>query len=101
MGTVIRLALPLTVWLAAFSAVYGLNGWLCTTGLGDATARALLAAAVLLAVAGQGGLILWLGRADWRAAGPTLRGVALTLAVVALIGTLWTMLPGLMLTRCL
>ncbi|WP_378949604.1 hypothetical protein [Paracoccus sp. R86501] len=101
MGTVIRLALPLTVWLAAFSAVYGLNGWLCTTGLGDATARAVLAAAVLLAVAVQAGLILWLRRSDWRAAGPVLRGVAMTLAAVALIGTVWTLVPGLMLSHCI
>lgn len=101
MGAVLRIALPLAVWLAAFSAVYGLNGWLCTTDLADATARAVLAAAVLLAVAVQASLILWLRRSDWHAAGPLLRGVALTLAVVALIGTVWTLVPGLMLSRCI
>ena len=100
MGTVIRLALPLTVWLAAFSAIYGLNGWLCTTGLADATARPMLAAAVLLAVVTEVGLFIWLRRSDWQTAGSTLRRVAMTLAVVALIGTVWTLLPGLLLSRC-
>ncbi|MEO1910223.1 MAG: hypothetical protein ABGX10_07345 [Paracoccus sp. (in: a-proteobacteria)] len=101
MGTVIRIALPLTMWLAAFSAVYGLNGWLCTTGVSAATARTLVAAAVLLAIAMQAGLIWWLRRSDWAAAGPVLRHVALTLGVVALIGTVWTLVPGLMLSRCM
>ena len=100
MGTVLRLALPLTAWLAAFSAIYGLNGWLCTTDLTDAKARTVLAVAVLLSVAMQVGLFIWLRRRDWQTAGPTLRGVALTLAVVALVGTAWTLLPGLLLSRC-
>ena len=101
MGTVIRIALPLTMWLAAFSAVYGLNGWLCTTAISTATGRTMVVAAVLLAIAMQAGLIWWLRRSDWAVPGPALRHVALTLGVVALIGTVWTLVPGLMLSRCM
>lgn len=101
MGTIIRLALPLTIWLAAFSVIYGLNGWLCATEIADTAALGVLVTAVLLALITQVVLIRWLSRTEWNAGGHFVRTVALTLSIVALIGTGWTLLPGLVLSRCM
>ncbi|MBU2958350.1 hypothetical protein Q4511_15200 [Paracoccus sp. 1_MG-2023] len=97
MGSVLRIALPLTAWLACFSAIYGLNAWLCAAGLPGAAGRGVLIGAVLAALSLQVALLVWVARSP--ASG--LRAVATTLAIVALVGTAWTLLPGLMLTRCI
>lgn len=103
MNSVLRLSLPLTFWLASFSAVYGLHGLLCSSRWSEladfTTGRVLLALAVLAAVGLQVALLLALRSSRWRDPDPTLRRASLVLAVTALFGTLWTLAPPL-LTTC-
>lgn len=57
MSLLLRMALPLTLWLASFSALYALHGLLCSSRWaleqGMLAGRAPLVAAVLLALAAQ------------------------------------------------
>lgn len=102
MSAVLRLALPLTLWIAGFSAVYGLQGLLCARlapWIGASGDRALLIAAALAVIAAQ--ILLCLALRRWPARDPALRRISLGLSVVALVATVWTLLPPLMLSHCL
>ena len=69
MNAILRLSLPLTLWLAAFSAVYGLHGLLCSSRwaafVPELPGRALLAGAALVAVALQIALLAVLRSSRW------------------------------------
>lgn len=106
MTDILRLSLPLTVWIAAFSAIYGVEGVVCSAhwsdaGLDLAQGRAVLIAAWILAIAAQIGLIFWLRRPGFAAGNPWLQRVSLILAMVALVATLWSLLPAATATLCL
>lgn len=99
MNLILRLALPWTVWLIGFSALYGLQGLTCSrhwpTGIEP---RAALIGAAALYVLLQG-LILW-AQAARPAPSPFAQRVATSLSAAALAAALWTSLPVLGLTIC-
>jgi len=107
MKDVLRLSLPLTVWLISFSAVYGLHGLVCagdwgawpgpgTLNWGETALLAFAATAVLTQA-----IMLFLLAGPWLGAAPGfLRQTSLSLAVVALIATAWTHAPIAVLPMC-
>ncbi|PWS35253.1 hypothetical protein DFH01_23405 [Falsiroseomonas bella] len=106
MRDVLRISVPLTIWLASFSAVYGLQGLVCSprwgaAGLGLAAGRVALVAAAVAAVALQAVLLLGLRGPRLAPASGFVRGVSLALAVVALVATAWTLLPVATTSLCL
>ncbi|WP_137180682.1 hypothetical protein [Roseomonas sp. AR75] len=106
MRDVLRIALPLTVWLGAFSAVYGLEGLVCSerwtaAGLDRATGRLALVGAWAAAVALQAVLLIGLRSPRFASPSGFVRCVSLTLAGVALLATAWTLLPVATSTLCL
>lgn len=105
MSSILRIALPLTLWLASFSAIYGLHGVLCSSRWAvagvDLPGRWLLIAAVGLALVLQVALIYLLRVSAWPAADPVIRHISLGLGVVALVSTVWTLMPVLTVSHCL
>jgi len=97
MRDILRLALPLSLWLASFSAIYGLHGLICAGYFSEFGREVLLGAAVL-AIALQIAALLVV-RAH-PSPSPTLRFASLTLAAVALVATIWTALPVAFLSIC-
>lgn len=106
MTDILRLSLPLSVWIAAFSAVYGLEGIVCSdrwagAGLGPDQGRAALIAAWAVAIAVQAGLIVWLRTARFASTLPWVQRVGTILAWVALVATVWSLLPVVTASLCL
>ncbi|WP_230532590.1 hypothetical protein [Microvirga roseola] len=100
MRDILRISVPLTIWLASFSAVYGLEGLVCSDRWAQAGRGALLmawAAAIVLQI------VLLLALRSTRFASPSgfVRGVSLALAGVALVATAWTLLPVAVTSLCL
>ena len=105
MRDVLRISAPLTVWLAAFSAVYGLEGLVCSerweeARLGLGAGRVALIAAWVLALMIQAAMLLALRSPRFASKRPFVRTLSLTLAVVALIATAWTLLPVVTTSLC-
>lgn len=104
MREVFSIALPLTVWLASFTAVYGLHGIICSGALTwlsqpDWARRALLtawAATVLL----QLGALLFVLRPGLGGQPGLVRRISVGLAVVALVAVVWTLFPVAVLPSC-
>jgi hypothetical protein len=93
------------VWLASFSAVYGLNGLICGHGLNGSPggldiARVLLVMAYGLAVATQTSIVWALHRSRMAASGGFAAFVSRTTAWVGLAATIWTLLPTITTSRC-
>ena len=106
MTDILRISVPLTVWLASFSAVYGLEGLVCSkrwaqAGLDLQMGRLALVAAWALAIALQIAILLALRSPRLASPSAFVRGVSLTLAVVALIATTWTLFPVVATSLCL
>ncbi|MGX9855077.1 hypothetical protein ACR03S_06520 [Limimaricola variabilis] len=105
MNAILRLSLPLTLWLAAFSAVYGLHGLLCSsrwaTIAPEVPGRALLVGAALVAVALQVMLLAVLRSSRWPHPSAAIHGISMTLAAAAVVGTAWTLVPVLATSHCL
>ena len=106
MSDILRISVPLTVWLAAFSAIYGLQGLVCSdawadSGLGLAAGRAALALAWAAATALQIAFLLALRSPRFASTSPFLRRLSLVLAVAALVATIWTLSPVVATTTCL
>jgi hypothetical protein len=107
MRDVLRLSLPLTLWLITFSALYGLHGLICAgnwgadPGLGSLPlGRTALLAAAAVALLTQGAMIFLLFGSRVGAASGFLRQTSLALAVVALVATVWTVVPIALLPTC-
>lgn len=99
MREILRLSLPLTAWLAGFSALYALQGLSCSRLWPEALpARPALLLAWGFAVLLQGAL-LWLVRRD-PSPSPTLRATGVALAAAALVATLWTLAPVAFASAC-
>lgn len=107
MREVIRLSMPLTVWLVSFSALYGLQGFVCAAGwaaspgpAGLAWGRLLMLAAVVVAT-GLQAMILFLIWSE-RLGGHSgfMHRTTLTLAVAGLVAALWTFAPAAILPTC-
>lgn len=106
MSDILRLSLPLSVWIAAFSAVYGLEGVVCSdlwaaAGLGLAEGRAALAAAWAIAIGLQLALLAALRRPRLASALPWVQRVSTILAWVALAATAWSLMPVVTTSLCL
>jgi hypothetical protein len=103
---ILRIAGPLTVWLAAFSAVYGLEGLVCSqrwaeAGLSPAAGRAALVGAWAVAALLQLALLLALRSQRFASPSGFVQGVGLSLSLVALLATIWTMMPVATVSLCL
>ena len=106
MSDLLRLSVPLAAWLASFSAVYGLHGLVCSprwaqAGLGPEAGRTALLLAAGAALALQVALLLAIRHPRLRSRSPWVQGVSLSLAVVALVATGWTLMPTAAATACL
>ena len=107
MRDILRILVAPLVWLASFSAVYGLHGLICGHGIGGSAfglvsvPRLLMGGAYGLAVLLQVGLILALHAARFSSPSPFVRFVSRATAWVGLIASVWTLLPTVVTTYCL
>lgn len=106
MTDILRISVPLTVWLSAFSAVYGIQGLVCSprwaqAGLDVTSGRGVMVAAWVAAGALQVAFLLALRSPRFASPSPWVRWVSVLLAVVALVATVWTLLPIVTITACL
>lgn len=99
MKNVLRIALPLTLWIIGFSAVYALQGLACSRHWppGQDGRTALIAAAALFILVQGLVLAMVLSRP---ANSRFVQSTATTLAAAALAAAVWTSLPVLTLTVC-
>jgi hypothetical protein len=99
MTNVLRIALPFTLWIIGFSAVYALQGFACSrhwpTGLDGR--MALIAAAGLFVVVQGLVLAAAMGRP---APSRFVQRTSTILAAAALAAAIWISLPVLTLTVC-
>ena len=97
---ILRLSLPITVWLTGFSAVYALQGLSCSRHWPtDIDARPVLLVAWFVAIAVQAlGLMTVL-----YAPSPSrfIQSAAVAIAGTALIAAIWTLMPVLAASVCL
>lgn len=106
MNDILRISVPLTVWLAAFSAIYGLQGIICSdrwteAGLDLAAGRVALVVAWIAVIALQFAFLLALRSPRYGSRHTFVRGVSLILAVAAIVTTVWTLLPIVTTSVCL
>lgn len=106
MTDILRLSVPLTIWLAAFSAIYGLEGLVCSdrwaqANLSLAEGRTVMVIAWLVAIAIQVSFLLALRSPRFVSRSIFVRGISVSLAAVALVATLWTLAPVVATTACL
>lgn len=108
MTDVIRLSLPLTVWLISFSAVYGLHGivcsssWSATTGFaGLSQGRLVLLGAFAIATVVQAATLIFLMSERFGGATGFMRWTTLALAIVGLVAVVWTLFPVAALSLCI
>jgi len=106
MTDILRLSIPLTAWLVAFSAVYGLQGVVCSerwaeAGLDLAAGRVALTMAWAAAAALQVACLLALRSPRLASRSAFVRRASLTLGITALVATLWTLLPVVATSLCL
>lgn len=97
---ILRLSVPLTVWITGFSALYGLQGISCSrhwpAGI-DAQTLMLIAGGV--AVAAQVLCLFAILRRP--SASRFVQTTATALAVTAVVAAAWSMLPVLATSACL
>ena len=97
---ILRLSLPITVWLTGFSAVYALQSLSCSRHWPtDIDARSVLLVAWFVAIAVQAlGLMAVL-----YAPSPSrfIQSTAVAIAGTALIAAIWTLMPVLAASVCL
>ncbi|RZA28779.1 MAG: hypothetical protein EOP02_06440 [Proteobacteria bacterium] len=99
MTPVLRLSLPITLWLVGFSTIYGLQGLSCSRHWPvEVEPKATLSAAFVLFVAVQVTALLLLLRRPDRSR--FIQRVAVSIASVALGAAIWTSMPVLALTVC-
>ncbi|MFN7111643.1 MAG: hypothetical protein ACK4M2_08390 [Brevundimonas sp.] len=107
MKDVLRILVAPLVWLASFSAVYGLHGLICGHGIEGAVfglisvPRLLMGVAYALAVLLQVGLVLALHSERFGSPSPFVRFVSRATGWVGLVAAVWTLLPTLVTTYCL
>ena len=97
---ILRLSLPLTVWLTGFSAVYALQGLSCSRHWPtDIDARPVLLVAWAVAIAVQAISLMAVVYAP--SSSRFVQATFLTIAIAALVAAVWTMLPVLIASACL
>ena len=96
---ILRLSLPISVWITGFSAVYGLQGLSCSRHWPtDIDARPVLIAAWGIAIVVQVVCLATVRYAPSRSG--FVQTTAMTIAAVALIAAVWTMMPVLVMSAC-
>ena len=99
MKEIMRLSLPITLWLVGFSAVYALQGFSCSRHWPDhLAARPLLIASwisVVLIQVFSLAIILYVPSTS-----RFLQKTAVTIAVTAVVAALWTSMPVLTGMNC-
>jgi len=110
MRDVLRILISPVVWLASFSAVYALHGFVCAldpdvsdfgvSGIGVSWIRIVLVAAFLVAAALQIVLLALLYSPRFGAAPGFARSVSLAGGWVGLVATVWTLFPTLATSTC-
>jgi len=102
----LRILLPLLVWLASFSAIYGLHGLGCALGwpevawLGLSFFRWALLIAWLAAIVLQLLLLLAVGKWSFGPTSDFYRKVSLATVWSGLIATGWTLFPVAVSSTC-
>lgn len=97
---ILRLSLPITVWLTGFSAVYALQGLSCSRHWpADLDARQVLLAAYAVAIVLQ--LIALLAVLHAPSKVRFVQRTATVLAATALGAAVWTLMPVLATSVCL
>jgi hypothetical protein len=106
MTDILRISLPLTVWIAAFSAVYGLEGVVCSdlwtaAGLSLGQGRAALVASWITAIALQAIVLVGLRTPRFGSSVLWVQRISTILACVALVATAWSLMPVVTTSLCL
>jgi len=97
---ILRLSLPLTVWITGFSALYGLQGLTCSRHWPpEVETRLILLTAAAVAVAAQGLCLLALTRTPSQSR--FVQTTAITLGITALVAAIWLLVPVLATSTCL
>jgi len=97
---ILRLSLPLTVWLTGFSAVYALQALSCSRHWpADLEARPVLIAACVVAVIVQ--LLSLMAVLFAPSPSRFVQTTATVVAATALVAALWTIIPALAASVCL
>lgn len=104
MSDILRISIPITIWIAAFSAIYGVEGAVCSphwggAGLNLRQGRLMLLGAWALAIAAQVVAIVVL-RGRFASPHPWTRRLSVLMAVVALVATIWGMAPIVLTSLC-
>ena len=107
MTDVLRIIIAPLAWLATFSAVYGLHGFLCGHGI-DGTIlgvmpleRAVMAGAFGVSVMLLAAVLWGLHAPRFASDSPFVRFVSRTTGWVGFVATVWTLFPALATTSCL
>ena len=104
MSDVIRIMIAPLVWLASFSAVYGLHGLMCGHGLvaemPPALPRTILAGAYGLALAAQVAILFALYRSPFAAGPGFVRRVSIATGWTGLVAAAWSLMPVLTTSVC-
>lgn len=106
MTDILRISIPVTVWIAAFSAVYGLEGVICSdlwraAGLSLGQGRAALLVSWAAAIALQVILLILLRSPRFASPQPWVQRLATILGCVALVATAWSLMPVVTTSLCL
>lgn len=101
----VRILVAPLVWLAAFSAVYGLHGLLCGHGIAGSIGglplpRVLLVAAYGLTILLQAALLAALHAPAFSSKSPFVTFVSRAGGWVGLVSTVWSLLPVLTTSSC-
>lgn len=97
MSDLLRILIAPLVWLAAFSAVYALQGLGCAIGLNEATLasvpllRAGLILTWLLTIATLAGIFVWLERTSPKLVWTS--RISRITASVAVVASIWALFP--------
>lgn len=97
MSDILRLFGPLVLWLASFSAVYGVQGLSCAQGWNNTPA--IIAWAIAIGLQTALFLVLRSGRFGMRP-GPQ-RWASLAIGVIGVIAVIWTLFPIIVLQACI
>lgn len=100
MREILRLSLPMTVWLIGFSVVYALQGLACSrhwpAGL---ETRPVLVGAWAVAVALQ--VVILIGVGYWPSPSRHIQNATIALAATGVVAALWTLMPVMAASICM
>ena len=106
MSDVLRILVAPLVWLASFSAIYGIHGLACSLGWpqtaspGLSLFRGILVGAWLAAIGAQVALLLAMRSDRFGSPSPFVRRMSIATAWVGLVAALWTLHPVALTSSC-